>query len=268
MAQNILFSSEFDATRVNFEKAKSQKEGGSTKSSRISYNYDDSGDTEPLLIQTAPMKVPFGIANNEKWIKEGEIANKWDVRLSFQGEERNKKIQRFRKAFEQLEAVVVQKCLDNCTEWLEDDDHDMKTIKKSFTSSIKKQSAKSKEKSGVEYPDMFKTKVPFNKENTEPNNYIKFYDENQQETTWESVVPGCTVVCLVNVSSVWLSPGPGTFGVTSRLSQMQIFPAKRVSGFQIRKETEYGEEEEEEEDEDSIEGGDGEEVVEVESDEE
>jgi hypothetical protein len=266
MAQNILFSSEFDATRVNFEKAKSQKEGGSIKSSRISYNYDDSGESEPLLIQTAPMKVPFGIGNDEKY---GE-GKKWDTRLSFQGEERNKKIQRFRQAIEKLNDTVIQKCLDNCSEWLDDDDHDMKTIKKCFTSSIKKQSAKSKAEKNVEYPDMFKISIPFNKENTGPNGYIKFYDDNQQETTWESVVPGCTVVCLVNISGIWLSPGVGKFGTSIKLTQMQIFPAKRVCGYQIRKEVEYEENEEEEDDNDSVEADveDEEEIVEVESDEE
>lgn len=256
---NVLFSSEFDPSKLVFEAAKSQKEGGSIKSSRINYLYNEDGESEPLLIQTAQMKVPFGIGNDEKF---GD-GKKWDVRLSFQGQERNKKIQRFREAMDKLNEAVIQKALDNCGDWLNDDDHDLKTIKKSFKSSIKKSKKE-------EYADMFKVSVPFKKDNTGPYPHIKFYNENQEEIEWTDVKPGCSVVCILNIAGVWMAPGTGQFGVSVRLSQMQVYPPKRISGYQIRKEADYdegAEDNSDDEDNDSIDADvEEEEVVEVESD--
>ena len=259
MDQQTLLSSKVDTNRIVFSDAKSQKDGGNIKSARITYRYGDNEDSSKMVIQTAKMRVPFGISNDEKFGN----GNKWDIRLSFQGEERTKSIQRFRECIERINTSVINKCLENCSTWLEDEElGDERLLRKCFKSSIKKSKKEN-------YSDMFRISIPFNKENTAPRSNIEFYNSNAQQIDWTEVKPGSEVVCLIEINGIWISPGTNQFGLSVRLVQMQVFQTKQLKGFHIQTEIddlEDNDDELEDNDEDSVEADNDEEIVEVESD--
>lgn len=259
MDQPVLLSNKVDTSRIVFSEAKATKSGGNIKTARINYRYGDGEDSQKMIIQTAKMRVPFGISNDEKF----GSGTKWDIRLSFQGEERTKSIQRFRTCMENIDKAVINKCLENCGNWLEDDEYDEKLLTKCFKSSIKKSKKEN-------YADMFKISIPFNQENTAPRSNIEFYDSSTNPTPidYSDVKPGSEVVCLIEVAGIWMSPGTNQFGLSVRLVQMQVFQTKQLKGFQIQTETDdYDELEDDKEDTESVGNSADDEVVSVISDE-
>lgn len=241
MEQQTLLSSELDVDKIHFGEAKSQKVGGNIKSSRISYFYGkNTEESNRLVIQTARMKIPFGINNDEKF---GD-GSKWDVRLSFQGEERSKKIARFRECIENINETVKNKCAENSKDWLG------KEYKKEILEEFFKSTIKTSKKEG--YSDMIRISIPFNKENTSPISNIEFFNDKEEQISWQDVTPGSDVTCLIEINSVWIAPGTKQFGVIIKLLQMQVFPSKQLRGYQMRSEVDANGEEEESVEEEEI----------------
>lgn len=218
---SVTLSKEFIPKNLIVGKA-SSKNGGAVKSARVSYVLPD-GSTDKLILQTARMKVPFGLSNDEKFGN----GTKWDIRLSFQGEDNDSKIKRFRECAEALDTRIVETALENCKDWLDDDDHDMKTLRKAYKNPIKKSKK-------AEYSDMYRISVPFNRENTAPQSSVEFFDDKGEPVSWKEIKPGCSMICLFEVNGVWISKGMNQFGLSVRLLQAQIFQTKKLSGFQIR----------------------------------
>lgn len=249
-----LLSKEIESDKIIFIDVPS-KEGSAMKNIRIKYNHDSESEPDRFIIQSARMKAPFGITNNQKFIK-GDDRLKWDLQLSFQGEERNKKIQRFREALDLIDNRIIKEGTENSEEWIGDDEPDEKSMKKAYKSSLKRFKPK-KDRPDDKYSDTFKISISWDYENDKPRNNIEFYDENGTEITWEQVTPGCEVVALFEINGVWCSTGLGTFGPSVKLVQLQVFKPKRVKGFQIKYEAENEESDDEEEsiddDENSVE---------------
>jgi|694.fasta_scaffold00964_25 hypothetical protein len=245
MDNQTLLSSELDPNKICFSEAKSQKIGGNIKSSRVSYFYGNNTDeSNRLIIQTARMKIPFGINNDEKF---GD-GSKWDVRLSFQGEERSKKIMRFRECIEKINEAVKTKCAENSKDWFG------KEYKRDILEEFFKSTIKTSKKEG--YSDMFRVSIPFNKENTAPNGNIEFFNDKEEPISWHDVTPGSEVICLIEINSVWIAPGTKQFGIIVKLLQMQVFPSKQLRGYQMRSDTDANGDEDnsvEEEEEEIIE---------------
>jgi hypothetical protein len=255
----ILLSSEVKPECMQFEKSKPIKEGSVIKSARIGYRHNGSEDAGSMIIQTARMKTPFGIGNDAKFAN----GDKWDIRLSFQGEERSKKIQRFRHCMEDVNKKVVEAAGTHSTEWL-GEQYDPGFLKVMFKSSIKKSKKEN-------YADMFRISIPFNKDNTGPRSNVEFYDEEHNKIEWTEVTPGSEVVCLFVINGAWSASGTNQFGISVKLVQLQLFKAKQLRGYQIKAEPDYddvSDEEAEADDKDSIEADDDEEVGEVDSEDE
>lgn len=219
------------------------KEGSAMKNVRVKYQHDPESEPDRFIVQSAKMRSPFGITNNQKWIK-GDDKVKWDIQLSFQGEERNKKIQRFREAVEAIDERILKEGTDNAEEWIGDDEPDEKSMKKAYKSALKRFKPK-KDRPDDKYADNFKISISWDHEKDQPRSNIEFYDENGAEVSWETVTPGCEVVALFEINGIWCSTGLGTFGPSVKLVQLQVFKPKRVKGFQIKYEADNDDSDEE-----------------------
>lgn len=256
MEQQTLLSNNVDTSKIVFGDVKSQKSGGSIKSVRLSYKYNDKEEPFRMVVQTAKMKSPFGICNDEKYGN----GDKYDIRLSFQGEEKSKSIKRFRECIEKIDNTVIQKGLENCNEWFGKKElANEQLLRMCYKSSIKKNK-------NEKFADMFRISIPF--QENKPRNYIEFLDHNGEQIEWEDVKPHSEVICLIELNAVWLSPGTNQFGISVKLVKMQVFKSKQISGFQIRDEVESDDEQDDLEDNDeySVDNDADEEVVEVSSD--
>jgi hypothetical protein len=256
----VVLSKNFDPNRVEFaSKINDMNDGGTVTSCKLSYKYPEEtigGTTFPedssrLILQSARMKSPFGMQSAEKFGN----ANKWSVSLSFRGEEKKKTIASFRTAYTDLDNRVIQEGIDRpdkvggCHEFDDDDDEALrkKLIKKGYSSRIKK----AKNTAETDYPDTLRIDIPWDKEKQAPRDYVQFYNEKNEKTSWEDAqARGSEVVCLFEVNQVWSSTINHTFGSTVKLIQMKIFKGAsgKVDGFQIQNEVE----EDDDDDEDSI----------------
>jgi len=266
-----VLSKSFDSNRIVFaSKTTAMNDGGTVTSCKVSYDYPDCGEGR-LIMQSAKMKAPFGATSGMRFSQP----DKWSIQLSFRGEDKKSSIARFRKAVEALDQRLIEEGLsrekDIAGQTFDDDDDDnyrQKTIKKSYKSKLKFA------KEGTDYPDTFQISIPWDKNNNRPRDYVKFYDSNNEEITWESLLEtndkeghpvkaaGTEVVCLFEVSNVWTSTiGSGTFGPSIKLVQMKICSSpNKVSGFQIVQEDE---EDDDVEDEESVDVEDEEEIDDV-----
>lgn len=261
MAQ-VLLAKEVKAENIVFID-QAQKSDSAMKTIKMKYIHKLDEDPDRFIIQSAKMKIPFGIGNNEKFLKDGDKP-KWDISLSFQGEERNKSIQKFREAIESIDKRIIQEGRNNAANWINDDEPDDKSMKKAYKSALKK--FKPKTKSSDTFPDNFRINVAWDDEKNQPRSGIEFFDENGAELSWEAIVPGCEAIALFEFNGLWCSTGLGTFGPSVKLIQLQIFRPKKVKGFQIKPDSancdseedsesgaEVAESEEEEDDDESTE---------------
>jgi hypothetical protein len=231
----VVLSKNFNPENVIFSnKISAMNEGGTVTSCKVSYNFLD-GESDNLeegrfFMQSAKMKVPFGATSGVRFGNP----DKWSVQLSFRGEDKKSTISRFRKVIGQLDQRIIDEGISReyeiAGQTFDDDDNEafrQKTIKKGYFSKLKKG------KVGTDYPDTFQVSIPWDKEKQKPRDYVKFYNSDNEEVTWDSLssgkdkegntvkFQGAEVVCLFEVSNIWTSTN-GSFGPTIRLSQMKI----------------------------------------------
>lgn len=285
----VLLPKEFDAERLVFTEVPS-KDDNST-SVRIRYQHDGSSEPERFIMQTAKMKIPFGLANDSRFAKDPSKL-KWSLQLSFSDEDRSKRIQRFRTAMNDFDKKCKEVLLKHGDVWIplppdEDDDgnfvearHDEKSIRKIYYSALKRfKFNPKKHKEGDRYPDTFKITVPWDNESIvnsddeddvgSPRKNIEFYDESGNEISWKEVTPGSDVVALFEINGLYCAKGLKTVSPSVRLVQLQVFKPKRLKGFKIKYDDDdnVGEESEDEEDDDLVDNNsleNAEEVVEEE----
>jgi len=240
---NILLPKKVNTDNIVIEKSKSMREGGGILSAKVGYISDKTGEADRFIIQTPRLRCPFGINNDEKF---GD-GTKWDIRLSFQGEERNEKIKQFRECMKSINEKIISTCVERSKEWLNDEDIDKKMASKFFKSSIK---ASKKE----DFADMFRIAIPFSKDEEtgeqHPRKWIEFYSEDNSVLEWSpnAVSRGSEVICLFEINGVWASPGTTQYGLSVKLVQLKVFKPKQLVGLQILND----DDDEENQDDDSI----------------
>lgn len=247
----LVLAKDFDPERVVFaKKLTPMNEAGSITSCRVLYQYPDPDEESRLIIQSARMRAPAGLVNAEKFGNP----NKWSQLLSFSGEEKKKLIATFRKTYEALDERVIREGFNRPSEIAghqfddeDDDKYRAKTVRKGYKSRIRK--AENAAETG--YSDTLRIDVPWDKENQRPRDYILFYDQDNNETSWEIALnKGCEVVCLFEVSQVWTSTTAHQFGITVKLLQMKVFQgnSSKITSLEIQNEVEEDDEVEDEED--------------------
>lgn len=245
----VVLSKNFDPNNVVFA-SKINPMNDAVTSCKISYRYPEEtingtkfpGETSRLIIQSAKMKAPYGMKNGERFGQP----DKWAVNLSFQDEEKKKSIASFRTAYEALDIRVIQEGLARTDlggnhDFDDDDDEELrkKLIKKGYSSRIQIP----KNTGENDYPTTLRLDVPWDREKQTPRDYVQFYDENNELTSWETAqTTGLDMVCLFEVNQVWTSVGNHKFGISIKLIQMKIYgrgtSGGKVTSFQIQNEVE------------------------------
>jgi len=242
MSELVALPNEFEPINLEFCKVKVGDNG--SKSVPLKYTFP-SDLTDKLTIQTPKMMCPWGISDNEKYSNGDASKLKYSISLSFDGVEKSKQKGQFLAFNKIIDDLIKNKCLEKSEDWINDDDADEKTIRKAYSSSYAP--FKPKKGSDATYSDMFRINVPWDKDNGRPYNNVEFYDENSNKVNYEYVTPGCSMIALYSINSIWLSPGLGKFGYTARLVMAYIFPKKKINGFCIRKVVESDDSESEDE---------------------
>jgi len=229
---SVLLSTEVNAENVVINEAKTGKTSG-FKSAKIRYNLE--GKESRFLLQTGKkMRIPFGISNNEKF---GD-GTKWEVQFSFQDEERSSSVQNFHAALDRVNNKVLQTVQENSQEFL-GKEYSLEMLMEFFKNSIK-------QAKDPKYAPTFRVQVPFKGDKP----LFTVYNEKEEEIDWNEVEKGSSCTAVVEAAQLWMSSGTKQFGVTWRLLQMQTFKSERITGFQIRKETQDLEGEESDDDDD------------------
>lgn len=255
MSANTILANEFKTENLVLSKFQPNKDSG-TGSVKLSYRYNKTDEPEKLIVQTARMRCPFGVGNNQKFAKEGDNL-KWTVQMSFDGEEKNRKIQKFKKFLEVFDEHLIEKGLKNAEEWINDDDPDKKSIKKSYAGLLKRFKPK-KDKPDVVYSDTFRISIPWDYEKDTPRQSVEFYNEMGEECEWTEITPGCEIVALFSINGVWCSPGISKYGASVKLVQCQIFKPKKIKGFNIK----YDKDSDDEESDSEAEGSEDDDIEE------
>ena len=244
---SVLLSSEVSSDQIVFESPRSSKVGSGVKSINVGYIHTQNGensDSQPgqLIIQTAKMRIPFGISNNEKF---GD-GKKWDMQVSFGGEREKKKIQLFRNAIQDIDDKVINHVSENSEE-IFGKKMKKELLQESYKSGIKES------KNPTRYADNFRIQIGMKKDDTP---YAEFYDKSRNLIDWKEVQAGSEVIGLIQLTRIWSSTGTKQFGPTWKLIQLQVFRKQSISGYQIKEDTVESSESEDDEDEEVIESAD------------
>ena len=108
MSSTILQSNDVNTANISFSPVKILDSGG--KQSYINYG----GSGKKMLLQTASMKLPYGIS---KFDKQGPV--KYHIDLSFGGYEdpANKKVYDFYRAIQMLDEFMIEQGVKNSIQW-------------------------------------------------------------------------------------------------------------------------------------------------------
>lgn len=232
----IVKGNAFDLSKVTFSDIKTDIHGR-----KMVYI---NGETNKILIQTPKMYAPNGI---KKWRKKDAVDNKddkFELELSFYGENGTDKnsheIAEFKKTWEQFDELIKDKVVEKCKEWLSMPKLDKNTLESvMYTPMVKIP----KDKEGNELPYPSRIRIKIDREMDTNGNFsgrflsnkkfktdVLVFDENKQnlpinEENAESVIPkGCQVVCIMEL--VYLSLSKTTISTKWKLVQAKVFRNK------------------------------------------
>jgi hypothetical protein len=231
--------------KVSFSELKKQQSG------YVSWvNYNLNGSLKRVLVRAPKMFAPFG-ATNYNPNNVASMNNKFQVALSFKGEEENHEIAELKTLLQKLDKLVVDEVMvrkgilmDTKKAWsrlINKKKVSRETIESAFTTLLKE-----KDDDEKKFPALFNLKAQVNWKNKEPYVGTKVYDNRRQKIeinfeNYSEVLPKLTdMKCVFQVSSVWFINKK--FGLTLKLVQTMIFP----SNFGVLEDCVFDSEDEEE----------------------
>jgi len=226
MSFTQILPGEFENSRINFLQPKQNKLGG--QSVLINYQPGDSERNGPFVLQTARMRVPFGVDQSKP--VNGEPV-KYHFSLSMGDEDtHNESLSMFRKSIRDIDEATKNFSTTN-DKW----------FGKKLSSELVNEFYKSSEKfpKDKKWNSTLKVKLPLDARTGKPQFVI--YDENKNEVNIigedgnvdPSAIPkGCEMVCLIQPTGVWFV-GKTQFGVGYKLLQAKVYKTNKLSGYSI-----------------------------------
>lgn len=212
----LVLAKDIDPSKLGYSTIKPLDNGSKT----VYINYDG----RKLTIQTPKMHVPYGVGEGYKG-KDGkdkvpdDRPKSYDMNLSFRGMDENPKIRVFHDKMKLLEAAIIQAIYENRLPWLRDEDLDVKTITKIFTSIIKLDKDKDTGKIVGRYPPTMRIKLPYH------NDAFAFectdMDKNEIDLKADmSRVKGAYGQFLIQLGGIWIAGGK--CGVTWKVVKAKL----------------------------------------------
>ena len=226
MSFTQILPGEFENSRINFLPPKQNKLGG--QSVLINYQPGDSERNGPFVLQTARMRVPFGIDQSKP--VNGEPI-KYHFSLSMGDEDtQNESLSAFRKSVRDIDEAAKNFSTTN-DKW----------FGKKLSSELVNEFYKSSEKfpKDKKWNSTLKVKLPLDARTGKPQFVI--YDENKNEVNIigedgnvdpGAIPKGCEMVCLIQPTGVWFV-GKTQFGVGYKLLQAKVYKTNKLSGYSI-----------------------------------
>ena len=217
MAPNIVLASEFDSSKISYNKIKNLDNGGKM----ISLLYDG----EPFALQTPEMITPFGL---KTWENKDTDEEKYTLELSFRDMDSRKSMLSTFNAMKKFESNLIENCLSNSMLWLKKKTDKKDVIEALFTPIVRH----SKDQDGEitdKYPPTFSFKIPTSSTKKGPNNIMtEVYDDKGNAIDIRSVPSKGTRCKAIITPSVWCAGGK--FGCSFRANVIKIRPKETISG--------------------------------------
>ena len=198
LAKNI------DVSKLRYSEMRTLASGAKT----VYVNYG----SEKLTIQTPVLSMPYGLGEPMTDIKDGvkNINNdkKYDLTVSFRGQDENPKIKTFHDKLKEIESKIIDDAYANRTSWLKDPDADKTFVSKLFTPIVKVDKDKDTGKILGKYPPTFKAKIPYDNKNDTFN--FESFDMDNNEVNFHSIMnklKGGKVQLIVQLTGIWFAGG-------------------------------------------------------------
>ena len=181
--------------------------------------------TGKLRIQTPVMYLPYGVSEGGFEDKNAKIDpskkekkdKKFDLTLSFKGQDENPKIESFLNKLKEIEAKIIDDAFENRQLWFKDDFDGQKIIvNKMFSPIIKIDKDKNTGKVVGKYPPTIRFKLPYDNEN-ERFNFSSFNMNDESIDLMDIIgkLKGGKALLIVELNSIWFAGGK--FGCTWKL---------------------------------------------------
>jgi len=176
-----------------------------------------------LRIQTPVMFLPYGVSEGgfedknlkaEKKIEKKD--KKYDLTLSFKGQDENPKIEMFLNKLKDIEAKIINDAFDNREPWFKDDfDGNKAFVSRLFSPIIKIDKDKNTGKVIGKYPPTIRFKLPYDNENEKFNFNSLNMDGDNEPLDFSEIVSKLKsgrAQLIVELNSIWFAGGK--FGCT------------------------------------------------------
>jgi hypothetical protein len=199
-----------DMSKLKYSEVKTLQSGA--KSVYINYG------TGKLRLQTPVMSMPYGLGEgyeDKQLAKTGTVVTKsanekkYDLTLSFKGQDENPKIQLFHDKLKEIEQKIIDDAFNNRLEWFKDDfDGNKSFVAKLFNNMVKIDKDPKTGKPIGKYPPTFKVKIPFDNKNDKFtfDSYTMENDEVDFEQIMQKLKSGkCQLI--IELSGIWFAGG-------------------------------------------------------------
>lgn len=223
MASAICLPSDISVADITYSAPKNLDNGG-----RIISVYHKG---KPLVIQTPPVPVPFGL---NKYPSDKDGGNdkgpvKYSLELSFGKDDymtKHPEVKAFFELAKALDNKFVEDAMNNSPTWFKKKYNSRDIVEALYTHLVKYSKDKETGEVTDKYPPTFRVQVPYKNGKFACEAYNKSRDLVPVET---SVPKGTIVTSIVQCNGIWFAAGK--FGVTFKVLQMKVDPPASIAGY-------------------------------------
>ena len=194
-----------DVSKLKYSEIRTLASG--SKSIYVNYG------AQKLRIQTPVMYMPYGIGEGYEDKSKPELKKntekKYDLTISFKGNDENIKIQTFLDKMREIEAEIIDKAFENREAWFKDDyDGNKAFVARLFSQMVKTDKDPKTGKVVGKYPPTMRVKIPYDN----PNDKFNFdtFDMENNEIDFHSIftkLKGGKTQLIIELTGIWLAGG-------------------------------------------------------------
>ena len=194
-----------DVSKLKYSEIRTLASG--SKSIYVNYG------AQKLRIQTPVMYMPYGIGEGYEDKSKPDLKKntekKYDLTISFKGNDENIKIQTFLDKMREIEAEIIDKAFENREAWFKDDyDGNKAFVARLFSQMVKTDKDPKTGKVVGKYPPTMRVKIPYDN----PNDKFNFdtFDMENNEIDFHSIftkLKGGKTQLIIELTGIWLAGG-------------------------------------------------------------
>lgn len=239
---SVILPKQVDVSKLRYSEVKTLSSGAKN----IYINYG----SERLTIQTPLMYIPYGINDNSNFKDKAgasPIDKKYDITVSFNGMDKNTKLQLFYDKLKEIENKIIDDAFTNRVLWFKDDYDGNKTfVARMFSPFVKIDKDKETGKPANKYPPTFKARAPY--DNSKDAFVFDCFDMDDEEINFADIIDklkGSSVMLIVQLTGLWLAGGK--YGCSWKISCAKFKLSQKSKPVFIKESDDEKDEEEEDE---------------------